>query len=119
METANQAKRREGGTDRNGLRDEGMEWKSKTDLMFPCLVWHGTLAAPDPTPATFLSALHLLLAHMHSFVLPVQWLAVGFLHSELLITGSHVSCSHLFPPLPHLFIFPPFRYPPLNIWTDF
>lgn len=107
METANQAKRREGGTDRKGLRDEGMGRKSKTDLMFPCLVCHGTLAAPDPAPAIFFSAPHLLLVHIHSFVLPVQWQAVGFLHSGLLITGSHVSCSHLFPPLPHLFIPPP------------
>lgn len=54
METANQAKRRAGGTDIKGLRDGGMEWKSKTDLMFPCLVCHGTLGAPDPTPAIFL-----------------------------------------------------------------
>lgn len=35
----------------------------------------------------------------------VQGQAVGFLHSGVLITGSHVSCSHLSPPLPHLFIF--------------
>lgn len=67
MKTANQAKRREGGTDRKGLRDEGMGRKSKTDLMFPCLVCHGTLAAPDPAPAifslplTFLSRTYILL----------------------------------------------------------
>lgn len=107
METANQAKRRAGETDRKGLRDGGMEWKSKTDLMFPSLVCHGTLVAPDPAPAIlFSSAPHLLLAHMHAFVLPVQWQAVGFLHSGLFITGSRVSCSH---PLHFLtfFIFPP------------
>lgn len=42
---------------------------------------------------------------MCAFVLPVRRSALGFLHSGVLITGSHVSCSHLFPsPLPHLFI---------------
>lgn len=72
IETANQARRREGGTDSKGLRDGGMEWKSKTDLMLPCLVCHGTLAAPDPTPASSFSAPHRLRAHMHAFVLPVS-----------------------------------------------
>lgn len=93
-----------------------MEWKSKTDLMFPCLVCHGTLDAPVPAPAIFISAPHLLLAHMRAFGLPVQRQAVGFLHSGLLITGSHVSCSH--PPTSSPF-HSPLRYPSLNIWTDF
>lgn len=53
IRTANQAKRRAGGTDRKGLRDGLMECKSKTDLTLPCLVCHGTLAAPDPTSAIF------------------------------------------------------------------
>lgn len=47
---------------------------------------------------------------------------MGFLHSGVLITGSHASCSHLFPPLPHLFIFPHWysiSIPSLNIWTVF
>lgn len=84
-----------------------MEWKSKTDLKFPCLVCHGTLDAAVPTPAIFICAPHLLLAHMHAFVLPVQWQAVGFVHSGLLITESHVSCSHLSPPTSSPFHSPP------------
>lgn len=52
-----------------------------------------------PLPPLFSSS------QMCAFVLPVQRLALGFLHSGVLITGSQVSCSHLFPsPLPHLFI---------------
>lgn len=78
-----------------------------------------------PFCVIFLSSLFLLLSNacfcfaQHS----VQGQAVGFLHSGVLITGSHVSCSHLFPPLPHLFIPPPpmisSRFSSLNIWTSF
>lgn len=37
----------------------------------------------------------------------VQQQPVGFQHSGVLITGSHVSCSHPYPSLPHLFHFFP------------
>lgn len=47
-------------------------------------------------------------SQMHAFVLPntVQRQAVGFLHSGVLITASHASCSHMHS-LPH----PPLQLP--------
>lgn len=79
-----------------------MEEKSKTDLVFHCLVCHGTRAAPNPTPAILCDFSPLPSSQMRAFCFAqrsVQGQAVGFLHSGVLITGSRVSCSHLSPPL--------------------
>lgn len=52
----------------------------------------------------------------------VQQQPVGFQHSGVLITGSHVSCSHLFPLTSSPFSFFPHWYalfPSPSIWTAF
>lgn len=71
-ETANQAKEGREARKEKRLRDGGIEQKSKTDLVFHCLVCHGTLAAPNPTPAILcdFSPLPSYSSQMHAFVLP-------------------------------------------------
>lgn len=75
METAKRAN--EGSEERREtrLRDRRTEYKSKTDLVFNCLVCHGTMAALNPTPAILCDFSPLLSysSQMHAFVLPVQW----------------------------------------------
>lgn len=63
-------KKWEGGKERE--MDGGTEYKSKTDYEFHCLVCHGSLAAPNPTPAILcdFSPLPSNSSQMHAFVLP-------------------------------------------------
>lgn len=70
MEMASRAKKWEGGKERE--MDGGTEYKSKTDYEFHCLVCHGSLAAPNPTPAILcdFSPLPSNSSQMHAFVLP-------------------------------------------------
>lgn len=70
MEMASQAKKWEGGKERE--MDGGTEYKLKTDYAFHCLVCHGSLAAPNPTPAILcdFSPLPSNSSQMHAFVLP-------------------------------------------------
>lgn len=122
VETAHQAS--EGGKER------GKGWGMEAEVEIknrPCVSLFGLSWDPGCTKSHschfvwFFSPPCLLLpnAHFCFAQCSVQGQAMGFLHSGVLITGSHVSCSHLFPPLPHLFIFFPLNWYPLSfpLWT--
>lgn len=77
------------------LKDGGIGQKSKTDLvLFLCLVCHGTLSLPNPTPDILLCDFPFL--HLPFPLSPPPLLLFccvlipgrGFLHSGVLITGS-------------------------------
>lgn len=125
METANQANEGKEQRKERRLRDRGTEYKSKTDLMFHCLVCHGTMAALNPTPAIlcdFSPLLPLLLSNacfcfaspVVGSGIPAQWGPYNWepclLFSPLPPTSSPF---HFFPPLISSL------FPPLNIWTGF
>lgn len=104
-QTANQAKDGREARKEEKLRMETLSRNQKQTLCFA--LWFVMGPWLHQIPFLPFCVIFLPSSKMHAFVLPVQWQALGFLHSGVLITGSHVSCSHLFPPLPHLFIFSP------------